>query len=58
MIHFAPWYRQRMLLQLPESLRPVFEQHAKGLEVPAEWVKEVDHLAGGYGNAFDFDQDD
>lgn len=56
-IHFAPWYRQRMTLRLPKALQPIFSRHATGLTVPVEWVDQVDHLAGQYGNAFDFDQD-
>ncbi len=57
MIHFAPWYRQRMTMKLPRSLRPVLEANNK-LGVSAEWQDEyVDHLATPFGNAFDFNQD-
>lgn len=58
MIHFAPWYRQRMTLRLPRTLRPVLESDPN-LGVAAEWVdEEVDHLQAMYGNAFDFSQDE
>ncbi|GFZ49295.1 hypothetical protein JCM24511_07414 [Saitozyma sp. JCM 24511] len=58
MIHFAPWYRQRMTLRLPRALRPVLESDLN-LGVAAEWVdEEVDHLQATYGNAFDFSQDE
>lgn len=57
MIHFAPWYRQRMIMKLPRSLRPILEG-ADRLGVAADWQDaEVDHLDAPYGNAFDFSQD-
>ncbi|KAJ7698891.1 hypothetical protein B0H17DRAFT_1328361 [Mycena rosella] len=57
MIHFAPWYRQRMTLTLPESLRDVVNGQPD-LDIAATFTtNEVDHLAAGYGNAFDFNQD-
>ena len=57
LIHFAPWYRQRMTLKLPRSLRTVLDNHPR-LAVAAEWTDEpVDHLSGAFGNAFDFNQD-
>lgn len=58
-IHFAPYYRQRMTLSLGKSLQPIFSRCGNGLSAPVEWKRdsEVDHLAGTFGNAFDFDQD-
>lgn len=57
MIHMAPWYRQRMTMRLPRSLRPILDGNDK-LGVSAEWVDEaIDHLNLPFGNAFDFDQD-
>lgn len=57
MIHFAPWYRQRMTMKLPQSLRPTLEGVDR-LGVAADWQDaEVDHLDAPYGNAFDFSQD-
>lgn len=57
MIHFAPWYRQRMTMKLPRSLRPTLEGVDR-LGVAADWQDaEVDHLDAPYGNAFDFSQD-
>ncbi len=59
MIHFAPWYRQRMTLNMPKAFQPLIaEQHKLGLAIPARFETDtVDHLNAGYGNSFDFDQD-
>lgn len=59
MIHFAPWYRQRMKLNLPKSLQSLFEEQSKfGLDTPATFQEDyIDHLNAGFGNSFDFDQD-
>ncbi|PWN33532.1 phytanoyl-CoA dioxygenase [Meira miltonrushii] len=59
MIHFAPWYRQRMKLDLPKSLKMLFEQQSRlGLSIPAIFEQDhIDHLNAGFGNSFDFDQD-
>lgn len=57
MIHFAPWYRQRMTMKLPRSLRSILEGVDR-LGVAADWQDaEIDHLDTPYGNAFDFSQD-
>lgn len=57
MIHFAPWYRQRMTMKLPRPLRPILEADDR-LRIAAEWQDNpVDHLNAPYGNAFDFSQD-
>lgn len=59
MIHFAPWYRQRMILNLPRSLEDLFEQQNKfGLKIPTSFQSDqIDHLNAGFGNSFDFNQD-
>ncbi|ORY56647.1 uncharacterized protein BCR38DRAFT_115520 [Pseudomassariella vexata] len=66
MIHFAPWYRNRMRLQLGEDVRPMLESLERkgkllGLEIPIDWVgrEEVlgSYLARGFGNSYDFDQE-
>lgn len=58
-IHFAPWYRNPMRLELSESLRPAISAE-KGLEVPVDWVSEEEALKGylqrGFGNSYDFGQ--
>ncbi|TKY90002.1 hypothetical protein EX895_001300 [Sporisorium graminicola] len=59
MIHFAPWYRQRMTLDMPKSFEPLIAQQSKlGISIPARFQADtIDHLNAGYGNSFDFDQD-
>ncbi|GLA34451.1 hypothetical protein AnigIFM63309_006998 [Aspergillus niger] len=60
MIHFAPWYRNRMRLELAEELRPMVER-ATGLEIPVDWASEKEALARylnrGFGNEYDFSQE-
>ncbi|RDK45842.1 hypothetical protein M752DRAFT_317652 [Aspergillus phoenicis ATCC 13157] len=60
MIHFAPWYRNRMRLELAEELRPMVERET-GLEIPVDWVSEKEALARylnrGFGNEYDFSQE-
>lgn len=57
MIHFAPWYRQRMTMRLPRALRSILESSDQ-LNISADWRdSHIDHLESAYGNAFDFDQD-
>lgn len=64
MIHFAPWYRNRMRLQFAEDIRPVLEglerEGRLGLEVPVDWVGRGEALQGylnrGFGNSYDFGQ--
>ncbi|OJZ85430.1 hypothetical protein ASPFODRAFT_62076 [Aspergillus luchuensis CBS 106.47] len=59
MIHFAPWYRNRMKLELAEELRPAVERETS-LEVPVDWVSEEQalerYLNRGFGNEYDFSQ--
>ncbi len=64
MIHFAPWYRNPMRLQLSEDIRPVLERLDQdgrlGLEVPVDWARREEaletYLDRGFGNSYDFDQ--
>ena len=64
MIHFAPWYRNPMRLELGEDVKPIIEeldrQGRLGLEVPVDWVKTEDAIGGyldrGFGNSYDFNQ--
>jgi hypothetical protein len=59
LIHFAPWYRNPMRLELSEGLRGVVEAE-EGLEVPVGWVEEEEamgrYLGRGFGNSYDFGQ--
>ena len=59
LVHFAPWYRNRMKLELSDSLRLVIESEQK-LEIPVDWVTESEamtrYMNRGYGNAYDFSQ--
>jgi ectoine hydroxylase-related dioxygenase (phytanoyl-CoA dioxygenase family) len=64
MIHFAPWYRNPMRLQLAEDVRPVLEaleaRGQLGLDVPVNW-EPIDkalqnYLGRGFGNSYDFNQ--
>lgn len=58
-VHFAPWYRNPMRLEMSESVKPVVEQEA-GLDIPVDWVREQEalrrYLGRGFGNAYDFSQ--
>ena len=59
LIHFAPWYRNPMRLELAEGLREVVEAEEE-LEVPVDWVGEEEvlgrYLGRGFGNSYDFGQ--
>ena len=59
MIHFAPWYRNTMQLELSESLKSVIEAEGN-LQVPVDWVSEEEakarYLNRGFGNSYDFGQ--
>ncbi|KAM5354252.1 hypothetical protein ACJ41O_000902 [Fusarium nematophilum] len=65
MIHFAPWFRNRMRLELGEDVRPVLEGLERdgklGLDVPVDWARREDvlgrYLDRGFGNSYDFDQE-
>ncbi|TAQ88820.1 hypothetical protein B7494_g2845 [Chlorociboria aeruginascens] len=60
MIHFAPWYRNAMEVEFSEDLRPILENEGSDLQIQAKYVTEkmiVDsYLNRGYGNAYNFDQ--
>ncbi|EED20882.1 conserved hypothetical protein [Talaromyces stipitatus ATCC 10500] len=59
MIHFAPWYRNAMKLELADDLKPTIENQSD-LDVPVNWVSESEamsrYLNRGFGNAYDFNQ--
>ncbi|KAK1595064.1 uncharacterized protein LY79DRAFT_668276 [Colletotrichum navitas] len=62
MIHFAPWYRNRMRLTLADDVRPLLDAATDGrLEVPVDWVSREEalrtYLGRGFGNSYDFDQE-
>lgn len=61
-VHFAPWYRNQMTVQVAEELKPLLTREKTGLDVAAEYVKsetvEEGYLDRPYGNAYDFDQVD
>ncbi|KAF4981257.1 hypothetical protein FZEAL_2883 [Fusarium zealandicum] len=65
MIHFAPWFRNRMKLELGDDVKPILanlEKEGKlGLHVPVNWVSREAVLEGylnrGFGNSYDFDQE-
>lgn len=60
LIHFAPWYRNPMRLELGDSLRGVIEAEEGRLEVPVDWVGDGQvmgrYLGRGFGNSYDFGQ--
>ncbi|RJE21384.1 Phytanoyl-CoA dioxygenase family protein [Aspergillus sclerotialis] len=59
MIHFAPWYRNPMKLNLADDLKPVLEENTD-LEIPVQWASRdevaAQYLKRAYGNAYDFSQ--
>lgn len=58
-VHFAPWYRNMMRLELADDLKPAIEQQ-KSLNVPVDWVTERQaqdrYLNRGFGNSYNFGQ--
>jgi len=58
-VHFAPWYRNPMKLELASDLKARIEGQ-DSLQVPVNWVseKEADarYLNRGFGNSYDFGQ--
>jgi hypothetical protein len=58
-VHFAPWYRNQMRLDLGQGIRPLIEAE-KDLDVRADYVPEpvaMDrYLNRGFGNSYDFNQ--
>ncbi|RTE80393.1 hypothetical protein BHE90_005091 [Fusarium euwallaceae] len=65
MIHFAPWFRNRMRLEFGQDVKPILEKLENegklGLDVPVDWVSREAVLEGylnrGFGNSYDFDQE-
>lgn len=62
MIHFAPWYRNQMVMEFGEDVRPIVEKEGEGLDVAVKYV-EIEkarerYLGRGFGNNYDFDQVD
>ncbi|KAK5119201.1 hypothetical protein LTR85_007815 [Meristemomyces frigidus] len=59
MIHFAPWYRNPMKLELADELKPIIEQQSD-LQIPVDWVTKEEaqkrYLNRGFGNSYDFGQ--
>lgn len=59
LVHFAPWYRNQMRLELSEGIRPGVDKQIT-LEVPCDWVgedeAEASYLNRGFGNSYDFNQ--
>lgn len=59
LVHFAPWYRNPMKLELADDIQDVLEGD-KNLEVPVNWVSREEalgrYLNRGFGNAYDFSQ--
>lgn len=65
MIHFAPWFRNRMRLELGEDIKPFLEglesEGRLGLDVPVDWASRESvlesYLNRGFGNSYDFSQE-
>ncbi|KAF2720946.1 phytanoyl-CoA dioxygenase [Polychaeton citri CBS 116435] len=61
MIHFAPWYRNRMRLELAQDIEPLLAQETN-LGTMVDYISREDamdrYLARAYGNAYDFNQVD
>lgn len=62
MIHFAPWYRNRMRLQFGEDVKGKLAGLESQLEIPVDWAKNEDvlesYLGRGFGNSYDFGQEE
>ena len=58
-VHFAPWYRNPMRLELSEQVKPMVDRQ-KSLQVPVDYVSEHEaaarYLHRGFGNSYDFGQ--
>lgn len=61
MIHFAPWYRNRMRLAFGEDVKGLLEGLESQLETPVDWVRNEkilgSYLGCAFGNSYDFDQE-
>lgn len=66
MIHFAPWFRNRMRLEFSEVIRPILQRLKTdgmlSLDVPVDWVSRYAalqrYLRRGFGNSYDFSHED
>ncbi|KAF2027706.1 phytanoyl-CoA dioxygenase family protein [Setomelanomma holmii] len=60
MIHFAPWYRNQMIVEFAKELQDQLTLEETGLQVAASFVPTEkllrDYLNRPYGNAYDFNQ--
>ncbi|KAH7069074.1 hypothetical protein BKA63DRAFT_569931 [Paraphoma chrysanthemicola] len=60
LIHFAPWYRNQMIVEFDQELQEQLTPDKTGLQVAASFVPTNqllrDYLNRPYGNAYDFDQ--
>lgn len=58
-VHFAPWYRNPMKLELADELKSAVQEQSE-LQIPVDWVSEKDaldrYLNRGFGNSYDFGQ--
>lgn len=61
MIHFAPWYRNRMRLQFGDDMKGKLAGVESWLGIPVDWVKSEEvlgsYLHRGFGNSYDFGQE-
>jgi len=59
LVHFAPWYRNQMRLELGESVRSIVDA-AEDLDIRADFIPEAEatkkYLQRGFGNSYDFGQ--
>ncbi|KAF2091094.1 phytanoyl-CoA dioxygenase family protein [Saccharata proteae CBS 121410] len=60
MIHFAPWYRNRMAVEFSKELEPELSVEKTGLQVQGVFLGEDEveerYLNRPFGNAYDFSQ--
>ncbi|KAJ5128487.1 hypothetical protein N7448_002207 [Penicillium atrosanguineum] len=58
-VHFAPWYRNPMKLQLADDLKEIVESEMS-LEIPVDWASKdavaEQYLNRAFGNAYNFSQ--
>ena len=65
LIHFAPWYRNTMRLQLGDDIHPILDsldnQKKLGVQAVADWISRNEamdsYLNRGFGNSYNFSQD-
>ncbi|KAL1636691.1 hypothetical protein SLS58_009678 [Diplodia intermedia] len=60
LFHFAPWYRNPMLVEMANELKPTLSNERTGLQVQGSFMPEEEvekrYLNRPYGNAYDFSQ--